>query len=141
LSDLRKITKTCLSIKYKGSYTVEISLIMPIVLGVIFVCIYLCFFVHDRAVMEYACTKSLLEAERYSEPVSDYDLEQIIESELIKGLAGRWDYTITIAYDNDCVEIVLNGKMGESLKLPDVVADSGLFGIEVHRKGSIKPSL
>ncbi len=33
----------------KGSFTIEMGCLMPIFLLVIFVCIYLCFFVHNRA--------------------------------------------------------------------------------------------
>lgn len=123
--------------KYEGSYTIEISLIMPIVLGVILVCIYLCLFVHDRTVMEYACTKALLEAERLPKEMSNADLTDIIDYELQKGLVGKWNYVVSSQYEEDCVEIVLKGKMGVSQKLLYIVADVDLFDIEVHRKGII----
>lgn len=35
----------------KGSYTVEASLLMPIILGIIVILLYMSFFLHDRAVM------------------------------------------------------------------------------------------
>jgi hypothetical protein len=35
----------------KGSYTVEASLLMPVILGAIVVLIYMSFFLHDRAIL------------------------------------------------------------------------------------------
>lgn len=46
----------------RGSYTVEMSLLFPIVLFVIMLLIYLGFFVHNRAIVEEAVKESVLSA-------------------------------------------------------------------------------
>ena len=48
-------------LKYKkGSFTIETACLMPMFLLVIFVCIYLCFYVHNRACLTAAAHEAAL---------------------------------------------------------------------------------
>lgn len=40
--------------RYKGSFTIEAALIMPMILGIIVLFIYASMYSHDRCVLEYA---------------------------------------------------------------------------------------
>ncbi len=79
--------------KYKGSFTIEAALIIPMILGVIVLFIYLSMYAHDRCVLEYAA-------------VSGADAgvpagEQILSKQLILD----WDTNISAYTDEDIITV------------------------------------
>lgn len=52
--------------KRKGSFTVELACLMPVILLVIFGCIYLCLYVHNRAWLTAAAYESAIIGSRES---------------------------------------------------------------------------
>ena len=76
--------------RYRGSFTIEAALIMPMILGIIVLFIYIAMFAHDRCAIEYvcetACAMSVYEKGQYESHAKDY---------AIKGLSDRlilkWD--------------------------------------------------
>lgn len=87
---------------YRGSYTVEMSLLFPIILFVIMLLIYIGLFVHNRAVVEEAVKESVLSGTL----MGNCDLQQVKVkteqkyTEIINGrLLGIKDNNLTVEAD------------------------------------------
>ena len=95
--------------KKKGSLTVELSLIMPLVLGVLILIIFLSFYLHDTCAIErigYTCLLNGIE--------NGYSKEEIIndfDSETETGLLGNWNIKRDIRFSDDSANITVNGTM------------------------------
>lgn len=120
--------------KESGSYTVEVSLIMPFVLGTVLLVIYFTIFVHDKAVMEsatlYSCTKAGYEQGEgnIEEAASDY-LYQLID----EGLIGDWDIDTDICLDGKVLTISLNGNMAHSQGFITDLIDNRIFEVDIKQ--------
>ena len=68
--------------RYKGSFTIEAALIMPIILGIIVLFIYASMYAHDRCVLEYAAQSE----------------ESVIPDKLML----KWDTSVSIFEEEDC---------------------------------------
>lgn len=68
--------------RYKGSFTIEAALIMPMILGIIVLFIYASMYSHDRCVLEYAVNSE----------------ESGFEDRLIL----KWDTQVTVREEDEC---------------------------------------
>lgn len=95
-----------------GSFTIELSLIMPIILAVILLIVYLGIFNHDKAVIEHACYVSLRRAIDDNEITSEI-CEEIFDEEVKGGIIGKWAIDRKAEYDNESstVRIKASSKM------------------------------
>lgn len=56
----------------KASLTVEASLIMPVVIGIVFLCVYMGFFLYNRACMQLVLSETMIQSLK----LPDTDLEE-----------------------------------------------------------------
>ena len=119
--------------KLPGSYTVEISLIMPFVLGIILLIIYIGMYIHDKSVMEYAVIKGLVSFENESNIGMELQTVDLVESEINSGCIARWNYETDIHLTDDEVSICVNGQMQHTQGLINMVIDNGMFRISLER--------
>lgn len=98
--------------KYKGSYTVEASFLLPMILTVIVLIIYMSFFLHDRAVLQSAAYTSAL---RGSQMISGEKVFSEVENSAKKLIANRLigtdDVQTTIDISGDDVKVSYKGIM------------------------------
>ena len=84
--------------RYRGSFTVEAALIMPMILGVIVLFIYLGMFMLDRCTIEYICQQASCTAVK-----EDGDMEaaagRYAEEEISERLLLNWDTDIRTSSD------------------------------------------
>lgn len=125
--------KKYLKLKVNGSYSIEISLIMPIVIGVILIILYLSMYIYDKCVFEYALTKILAytySTDEYARLATDVDdiLLEVLDSNTIM----QWDIAIvTSDYDGEIsVEVTANTKYSQGLI--DSIVSNNLFKIHEH---------
>lgn len=89
--------------RQKGSYTVEMSFIMPLVILCVVLILYLSFYLHDRSVLRTEAARGALEAAARGEelPISEY---RGLEKKLIMGsgtevrqAVNGEEYTVTLS--------------------------------------------
>ena len=120
--------------KLPGSYTVEISLIMPFVLGIILLIIYIGMYIHDKSVMEYAVIKGLVNFENEYNIGMELQTIDLVESEINSGCIARWDYMTDVQLTDDEVSICVEGQMQHTQGLINMITDNGIFRIRLERK-------
>ena len=111
--------------KEEGSFTIELALLMPCILGVIFLIIYLGFYVHDIAVIERGCHAAVLEvrnSQSYNDNVLNLKAQDVRAQReravrecfceiTQQDLVGRWNIETDIYSDgNDCI-FAVSGEM------------------------------
>lgn len=79
--------------KYKGSFTVEAALIIPMILGIIVLFLYLAMYAHDRCALQYAAQ-------------SGKNAGQILADQLILD----WDTDISTYSDNESITVRIEAK-------------------------------
>lgn len=130
-----------MSKKYlKGSYTLEATLIMPMILSILVLLIYWAFYLHDRAILSAAAYTAalrgsqMISGENISDEVNKCSKDLINNRLLItKGIEQRVEVkgdTIAVSYEG-------------SINIPDGVLlnrsfAAGAGGIPVSAKGSAK---
>lgn len=112
----------------KGSFTVELGLLMTLILPVLTALLYLGFYMHDRAfltgaALETACAAALNWGEDTREAAAEKKKKEFLERELLgtSGLQG------SVSIKGESVEAEYSG----IFELPGFV--SGLFGLDSLR--------
>ncbi|MCR5686653.1 MAG: pilus assembly protein [Lachnospiraceae bacterium] len=85
----------------EGSFTIEASLIMPMILGIIVMLIYFAMAAHDRCVIEHVCC--LASSEAAGGEKSDEEAAALADEELDRRLICTWDTDITVYSDEEYV--------------------------------------
>lgn len=97
----------------KGSYTVEISFIFPMIISVLVIIIYMSFLLHDRAILSSAAYTASL---RGSQMISGEDVFSEVEKcsrDLISNrLIGTKNIETDIMIDGDKIAVKYEGTMG-----------------------------
>ncbi|MCR5508899.1 MAG: pilus assembly protein [Lachnospiraceae bacterium] len=94
----------------KGSLTIELSIIMPLILGLFVVIVFSGFLLHDKCIVNKACMSAALRAslEREDAPALEKAYEAM--AEVIPGrLMCRWDYETDIDVGEDEVRVTFLG--------------------------------
>lgn len=120
--------------KLTGSYTIEYALIMPIILAVILLCIYVTIYMHDRAVMDYAVTRTIVGLGQ-DDTITDDEVVCQIEDELSQGLFGKWENEVEIVRSADTRIIEVNSTMKMPLGLLDSIMGKGIFKVNIIKYG------
>ncbi|MCR4909072.1 MAG: pilus assembly protein [Lachnospiraceae bacterium] len=115
--------------KYPGSYTVEASLLFPLILGVISLVIYTAFFLHDRAVLDAASYQAALRGSLVTSDKSDFLSKAEKAGDEI--LSGRLLATRTLVKDIEMKGNTLTVRYTGSLKLPSGILFIPLLPREV----------
>lgn len=125
-----KVKKTCVN----GSYTVEVSLIMPIILGVIILILYVCIYLHDKAVIEYVCLNECLKMsqENNVSPLLHNDISETIDNQIARGTIADWRTNVNIGITDTEIVIVVDSVMGHSQGLVDNLVTENVFSCHVE---------
>lgn len=105
----------------KASYTVEASFLMPLILSVITILIYGCFYLHDRAVLTGLAYEAALFGSRMEESDKDIILQQTKEmgNQIISNkVLSTTNVTTIVKITNDNVLVTYTGDFkipGEAL--------------------------
>lgn len=101
-----------ISYKKDGSFTIELSLIMPIIVAVFLMVIFCMYYVHDRVIIEKTCYISAL---RGALCVVDSDKEYVakreFDKEIEKRLLCKWDYETNVEKLSEIVSVRFYGVM------------------------------
>lgn len=130
--------------KYEASFTVETALIVPSVFIGILMIIYLCFYTHDKCVIEYAISSAVEEcvnnlcASNNDGNTSYEEMEIMIRKrvdEVIdKGVIGKWNNQMQVLNDKDYIEVVAQGQMISSQGLIGNFLSGKIFKLNVSYK-------
>lgn len=98
----------------KGSYTVELSLLSPLILGIVVLILYVSFYFYNAGIMQTAAFATALEAEKYR------DCSKEKQKELLKGvgekkleglLLGMGEITTNVNIQNEVYTVTYQGKL------------------------------
>lgn len=96
----------------KGSFTVELALLMPLIIGVFLFIFFLAYYLHDRCIIEKACYVAALRGSLETESDSiENVVRKALEEVLPKRLLGSWDLKEQIEVTNQEVRVVESGNM------------------------------
>ncbi len=93
--------------RFKGSYTVEAALIMPLVLGIIVLFLYAAMFAHDRCAMEYICQSAVIRGVYEDDP--DETAAEYAGVKLASDLLLNWNTDIRSESDEKYVILTVEG--------------------------------
>ncbi len=85
--------------RYKGSFTIEAALVIPMILGVMVLFIYASMFAHDRCAMEYICQSACARA--VYTPDCTEEARRSADSRLAEALMLDWDTDVCAREEND----------------------------------------
>lgn len=98
--------------KKQGSFTIELSLLMPIIIAVFLMVLFCTYYVHDRVIIEKTCYISAL---RGALCVDDAKKENVAKREFEKEIKGRllckWDYDINVGKKDEITAVQFDGAM------------------------------
>jgi hypothetical protein len=97
----------------KGSLTIELTLLMPFILGLFILIIFSGFILHDKCVVNKACLSAALRGSEEDEDDQAINrayeaLDEVIPEHLI----GKWDYSTQVDIGEDEVRITFRGDTG-----------------------------
>ena len=96
--------------KLKGSLTIELTLLMPFILGVFIFILFSGFAMHDKCMVNKACLAAALRGSQESEDDKAMDKAAEALGEVIPGkLIGRWSYKTGIDVGSDAVRVTFEG--------------------------------
>lgn len=94
----------------KGSLTIEITLLMPFILGVFIFILFSGFILHDKCIVNKACLSAALRGSQESEDNKAVDKAAEAISEVLPGkLIGHWSYNTGIDVGKDAVRVTFDG--------------------------------
>ena len=123
-----------LRVKFPGSYTVEMSLIMPLVLGVTVLVIYAAMYSHDLVVRDYNIIKAINdECKDNISQVYEGSIRKRIEDNVSDKTAAKWydEIEVDIESDNkkESINIDVKGSMSYSQNYIANLTNGKVFGI------------
>jgi len=92
-----------------GSMSVEMSLIMPVIIGVMLFLLYTLYYLHDVAAFEKAVGVGLLRASLETDDRKARELPEEALQEI--RLLGKWEMNPTISVEQDEIHVALKGNM------------------------------
>ncbi|MBR5408256.1 MAG: pilus assembly protein [Lachnospiraceae bacterium] len=97
----------------KGSLTIELSLIMPVILGLFVVMIFTGFILHDKCIVNKACLSAALRGSQETDDAKAMDMAGRAISEVIPGrLLCKWTYDTSVDVGEDEVRVSFKGTTG-----------------------------
>ena len=102
----------------KGSMTIELTLLMPFILGMFIFILFSGFILHDKCIVNKACLSAALRCSEESEDGEAMNRAREALSEVLPGhLIGKWSYDTNIDIGQDEIRITFSGsaKMGTGL--------------------------
>ena len=122
----------------KGILTIELSLLMPLILGVFIFLIFTSFYLHDRCIIEKSCyIGSLRGSECAIEGSRDKRAKEAIDEFIPDRLLGKWDLSHDINVTEETVEVTINGSMGGNSGLLCNLIPGRIYGFSTGSKAYI----
>lgn len=100
--------------RYKGSFTVEAALIMPVILGVIVLFIYLGMFAHDRCTIRYVCQMAAVDAV-YEKGDQEAFVKDTVRYELENRLILDWDVKTQVISDESDIYVSVRAEVAKTV--------------------------
>lgn len=95
-----------------GSFTIEIALLMPFIIGVFLFILFMAYYVHDRCVLEKTCLTSALRGSQELEKKAAYVSAEAVMQELyLNRLIGDWELNHKIEITEEKVMSSVQGTM------------------------------
>lgn len=95
----------------KGSLTIELTLLMPFILGMFIFILFSGFILHDKCIANKACLSAALRGSEESEDSEAVSRAQEAINEVLPGhLIGKWSYDTSIDIGRDEVRVSFEGK-------------------------------
>ncbi|MCR4740517.1 MAG: hypothetical protein K5886_09715 [Lachnospiraceae bacterium] len=112
--------------KKRGVLTIELSMLMPLILGSIILIIFLAFYLHDRCLISKACYTASLRGSLQKRDEDAYDgalkaLDEVMPAKL----SGKWDEETAINIKDDRITVILKGSLSFDKGLLFGLADRG----------------
>lgn len=136
--DSNELIKKKHATKERGSYTVEISFIMPMVLGIMVLVLYICMYIHDVAYMECVAIGSL---DKLNYMIRDDQYEQMIYEDIVENMRGTmacWCIEVSVDSNAEEVEVEVDAVMSNHQRLFDQILFSKIFGARIRLRGTIQ---
>lgn len=102
----------------KGSLTIELTLLMPFILGVFIFILFSGFIMHDKCMVNKACLSAALRVSEESDDSEAMHRAQEAITEVLPGhLIGKWTYDTNVDIGRDEVRVTFEGsaQMGGGL--------------------------
>lgn len=102
----------------KGSLTIELTLLMPFILGLFIFILFAGFILHDKCIVNKACLSAALRGSEESEDGEALNRAQEAIAEVLPGhLIGKWSYDTNVDVGKDEVRVTFDGnaQMGGGL--------------------------
>lgn len=97
----------------KGSLTIELSLLMPLILGLFVVIIFTGFILHDKCIVNKACLSAALRGSQEADDKDAMEAANRAIAEIIPGhLLCKWTYDTGIDVGKDAVRVTFAGDAG-----------------------------
>ena len=94
----------------KGSLTIELTLLMPFILGMFIFIIFSGFILHDKCVVNKACLSAALRGSgEYEDSEAMAKAGEAIAEVLPGHLIGKWSYDTSIDVGEDAVRVSFEG--------------------------------
>ena len=113
--------------RFKGSMTIELTLLMPFILGMFIFIIFAGFTLHDKCVVNKACLSAALRgSEEYDDGTALNKAHEALDEVIPGRLIGKWQYSTEVDIGRDEIRITFNGdtKLGGGL-IHSILSDNG----------------
>lgn len=124
----------------KGSYTVELSILSPFILGIVIFILYETFYFYNAGVMKAMAFSTALEAscyEDYSMERQEAILENLGQKKIEGKLFGMGDVSTFISINNSSCTVGYEGKLSLPFLSGSFLPDASLWTISVEEKSKV----
>ena len=114
--------------KKSGSYTIELSLLTPVIIAVFMLIYFSDLYMHDRVIIEKTCYISALRSALCMEQQQrEMTAVSVFEREIEGRLLAAWDYDLNIEINDEYSQVDFTGNMKMSEGLLNKIINSRPF--------------
>ncbi|HOO27974.1 MAG TPA: TadE/TadG family type IV pilus assembly protein [Lachnospiraceae bacterium] len=96
----------------QGSFTIELALLMPFLIGSFLFVFFMAYYMHDRCLLEKACQSAVLRGSGcMSEEAAKTAAYETIDEILLKKLLWKWEFTKQVEIDSEKISVFGEGVM------------------------------
>ncbi len=122
----------------EGSFTIELSLLMPLIIFVFLLILFLNYYVHDRIAIDKACYIAALRSANYPDEAERENIAlTVLNREIPARLLWKWDYTEGVQVMADEVIVSFEGTMLVREGLINRYLSGKLFAYNASQSASV----
>ncbi len=121
--------KTTKCFKREASYTIELSLLMPVIIGCITLVIFMSFYLHDACLLSRYGFLAAHEIEQEGIINSERILYERLDRDFKTKSLGCWNVNSSVTEDNEKITVLLNGTMFSNGGMINLLINGNLFSI------------